>query len=668
VSGSGSELVDRAISATLKQVSDGHVKAGEDTLAGFRAVTGHWKSGERWVQKPRYTGSSASTGPLQEGRKVRYRPTLSRRQNWTLAALTLLSTGASLLLLVWLITASALTHTVTLARPPVPREIPGWTGTLTGLPPFPAAMLLPGTSSRLDPIAVILVALMVLLESNRVWQTLNLAVFASKARDPIPLRPARPFRVAVLTTIVPGKEPVEMVLGTLRAMKAMHGTFDVWLLDEGNDPAIREACHQIGVKHFSRKGAERYHQPSGAYRTKSKAGNHNAWRDQHGSSYDIVAQMDPDHIPFEDFLDRTLGYFNDPDTAFIVAPMVYGNWEGADYGGPASAGNWIAHGAAQQAFVFQGVVQRGLNGLDSPLLIGTNHLYRVTAWDQIGGYQDSIIEDHFTAMVVYATHNPVTGNRWKGVYTPDIIAVGEAPTSFTDWFNQQKRWAYGMWEVILHHSRHVLPRQKWSQRLSYALLQPYYPSVALNWLLSIALTTTYMTSRVSLHLPLDIWAPLWAGSVLSCLALSFWFRRFNLTPVERREWGMPGMVLMLMTLPVYVVAGASKCAGRKLVYAVTAKGDLASPDGIRTFRSHLLWAAWSAVVLGLSIAGVVSSWPGLLVWAAITGAISISPVAVHYLHRLLRRSGTPAVEAPPVLPAVEQPRRLELEGSGEWPR
>ena len=589
---SGSELVDRAISAILEEVRNGNVNAGEDTLTGFRAVTGHWKNGERWKLTPQSAGTSASTGPLQDGNKVRYRHTLSRRQNWTLAALTGLSIAAGMALLVWLAAASTLTSIT----------------------------------------ADVLVALMMALEGNRIWQSLNLAVFASKARDPIPLRPARPFRVAVLTTIVPGKEPVEMVLATLRAMKDMHGTFDVWLLDEGNDPGIREACHRIGVHHFSRKDIDRYHQPDGPYRTKTKSGNHNAWLDRHGGRYDIVAQMDPDHIPFPDFLDRTLGYFNDPDTAFVVAPMVYGNWKGADYGGPASPGNWIAHGAAQQAMVFQGVVQRGLNGLDSPLLIGTNHLYRRQCWEQIGGYQDTLIEDHLTAMAVYAAHNPATGNRWGAVYTPDIIAVGEAPTSFTDWFNQQKRWSYGMWEVILRHSPRVLPKQKWSQRLSYGLLQPYYPSVALNWVLSIALTTTYMTSRVSLHLPLRAWAPLWVSSVLSCMVLSFWFRRFNLTDTERREWGMPGMALMLMTLPIYVVAGASRLAGRKLVYAVTAKGDLASPDNIRTFRPHLLWAAWSAVVLGLSAAGIVSSWPGLLVWASITGVIAISPVAVHYLH------------------------------------
>ena len=93
-------------------------------------------------------------------------------------------------------------------------------------------------------------------------------------------------------------------------------------------------------------------------------------------------------------------------------------------------------------------MQRGGNGLGAPLLIGTNHLYRPTAFAQIGGYQDSIIEDHLTAMAIYAAINPETGDRWRGVYTPDIIAIGEGPTSFTDYFNQQKRWAYGIWEIL----------------------------------------------------------------------------------------------------------------------------------------------------------------------------------------------------------------------------
>jgi cellulose synthase (UDP-forming) len=120
----------------------------------------------------------------------------------------------------------------------------------------------------------------------------------------------------VLTTIVPGKEPIEMVLATLGAMKRIRhdGVMDVWLLDEGNDPEVKRRCEAMGVKHFSRKGIERWNQPTGEFKSKTKHGNHNSWREHLAADYDVVAQMDPDHVPFPHFLERTLGYFSDPDT------------------------------------------------------------------------------------------------------------------------------------------------------------------------------------------------------------------------------------------------------------------------------------------------------------------------------------------------------------------
>ena len=240
-------------------------------------------------------------------------------------------------------------------------------------------------------------ALLILVEGNRITQSCTLGYLAAMARDPVPLIPAANYRIAILTTIVPGKEPWEMVKTTLKAMKKIRypGTIDVWILDEGNDPLIRKESALIGVKHFSRHGEDKWNTPSGAFRRKSKAGNHNSWRDCYEDQYDIVAQMDPDHIPVPEFIERTIGYFNDPDIGFVVAPQVYGR---------NMAHNWIARASAVQAYIFHGIVQRGLNGLRAPLLIGTNHLYRTTCWRQIGGYQDALIEDHRTAIEVYVHH------------------------------------------------------------------------------------------------------------------------------------------------------------------------------------------------------------------------------------------------------------------------
>jgi cellulose synthase/poly-beta-1,6-N-acetylglucosamine synthase-like glycosyltransferase len=330
--------------------------------------------------------------------------------------------------------------------------------------------------------------------------------------------------------------------------------------------------------------------------------------------------MDPDHVPEPDFLTRTLGYFNDPDVGFVVAPQVYGNLEES----------WIAHGAAVQAYVFHGVIQRGANGSDAPLLIGTNHLYRPSAFAQIGGYQDSIIEDHLTSMAMYGHINPDTGNRWKGVYTPDIVAVGEGPTSFTDYFNQQKRWAYGIWEIAGRHSRRMFGLMRPLQRLSFTLLQLFYPSVAVSWILGNAATAIHLFGGDTARLPAQQWLPLWGASMTMSLFSFFWLRRFNLVDHERRELGLTGLGLFMACLPIYVSAACAFLARKPLAYAVTAKGNLTSPDSMRTFRAHLVWIGVAvATALVALLLGTAADRPHLLIWVLMTVVVAATPVVIH---------------------------------------
>ncbi|NEE36209.1 glycosyltransferase, partial [Streptomyces sp. SID7982] len=140
------------------------------------------------------------------------------------------------------------------------------------------------------------------------------------ARDPVPVVPESGTRVAFLTSFVPGKEPLEMVTKTLEAaVRIRHrGLMHVWLLDEGDDPAVKEVCARLGVHHFSRKGVAHWNQAKGAHRAKTKHGNYNAWLDAHGGDYDFFASVDTDHIPMANYLERMLGYFRDPDVGFVI--------------------------------------------------------------------------------------------------------------------------------------------------------------------------------------------------------------------------------------------------------------------------------------------------------------------------------------------------------------
>jgi cellulose synthase/poly-beta-1,6-N-acetylglucosamine synthase-like glycosyltransferase len=561
-----------------------------------------------------YQQSSSIAGPLvtpaSSNAQVAFRHVVVGRNRWILSGLILLNIVSALAFLSWLLAPGHL---------PLDGNRYGTVGTILGLAGF---------------------IFIVVLEIVRLSQAGVLALFASRMRDPVPMVPEPGLRVAVLTTIVPSKEPVDLVARTLRAMRALNydGQVDVWILDEGNDPQVRAVAEGLGVHHFSRNGRPEYNQPSGEFRARSKAGNHNAWRAEHEHEYDIVAQMDPDHVPTPDFLERTLGYFRDRDVAFVVAPQVYGNLEES----------FVARGAADQSYLFHGVIQRGGNGLNAPLLIGTNHLYRTTALHQIGGYQDSVIEDHLTSLTLHATVNPATGSRWKGIYTPDILAIGEGPAGWTDYFNQQQRWAYGIWSIAKTHSRRMLRQLTWPQRLAYVGLQSYYPSVAIVWTLGNLLTMLYLVLGVtSISLDRTEWLLFWTPTILAQFCLFLWLRRFNLAAHEQRVAGAAsGLLLSLAAGPIYVAAGASSLIGKPLTYVVTAKSSLASSDSLQTFRLHTMW-------IGATLAGLVTSavaghhYVSLWAWAIFTLLAAAFPIG----HFALRNRQRLATQLPQIHPA-----------------
>src|SRR5258705_2549088 len=203
-------------------------------------------------------------------------------------------------------------------------------------------------------------------------------------------------------------------------------------------------------------------------------------------------------------------------------------------------------------------------------------------------------------MRVQGSVNPATGRRWKGIYTPDVLAVGEGPTSWTDYFNQQRRWSYGIWEILLRR-RDARRGLSGRQRLLYGCVQFYYPSLAVSLLLGNVATALYLLFGVaSIQLHSLTWLALWGLSLSSWFLLWFWLRRFNLAKHERVEAGMPGMALALFAGPIYLSSAIAAVRHKPLAYAVTAKGKLSNRDSPATFRLHLWWAAASASLFGAS--------------------------------------------------------------------
>lgn len=394
-----------------------------------------------------------------------------------------------------------------------------------------------------------------------VWYQITTELFswyisASMKRPVLPPVPEVATRVALLTAFVPGKEPYDVLERTLRAMKAVHYEHDTWVLDEGNDPETIRLCRLYNAKHFSRNGIAKYNTAQGKYKAKTKAGNYNAWFTEHGAEYDIVGQHDVDFVPNKNFFMRTLGYFTDPNVAFVGTPQIYGNTDES----------WIARGAAEQAYGFFGPTQKGLYGHDMSLFIGANHIIRVSAHDDIEGYSGHIVEDHLTGMRMYA-------NNWKSVYVPEILAVGEGPATWDAYFSQQMRWAHGLIDILFKHSPTIFPRMQTQHRANYFMLQQYYfyglaqmigiALISLYFLFGIQSTAMELLPLLSLYLPLLAWQ----------LVIFFWLQKFYIDPKNESGLLWRGRLLNTAVWPIYFLALIGVLMGKKINYVVTPKGS-----------------------------------------------------------------------------------------------
>jgi cellulose synthase/poly-beta-1,6-N-acetylglucosamine synthase-like glycosyltransferase len=443
------------------------------------------------------------------------------------------------------------------------------------------------------------------------------------ARDPVPVPPDTGLRVAFLTTIVPDKEPIELAERTLRAAKEIvyGGTLDVWLLDEGDSAEVRQMCERLGVRHFSRKGRGYLEFDSGTFASKTKHGNHNRWLWEHAGDYDVLMFVDTDHVPLPIMADRLLGYFRDPGVAFVVAPQFYGNQESR-----------ITRWAESAQYLFHSVIQRAGNRRGCPMLVGTNAAVRTSAMRK--GYVDSITEDMATSLRIHATRCPATGKAWRSVYTPDLVAVGEGPSSWTEFFGQQTRWSAGTFDAILRQVWRVGFRLRPGAMLHYAMMLTYYPSVAIGWILGIVISACYLGFGISSLRTSESW---WLSFYVDIAALQFmlyrFMRRHNVSPHEPAgSSGLSGMVVSAMTAPIYARSLLKVVFGRKLSFNVTAKGASAAPDRLRTFRYSLLWAVVPIVIL--SVAAVHRRpYPMMMAWTAVILTVCLAPIVIWLFDR-----------------------------------
>ncbi|GAA3233057.1 hypothetical protein GCM10020256_48930 [Streptomyces thermocoprophilus] len=235
-----------------------------------------------------------------------------------------------------------------------------------------------------------------------------------------------------------------------------------------------------------------------------------------------------------------------------------------------------------------------------------------------------------TGFEIHRHKNPATGRKWKSVYTPDVLAVGEGPAAWTDFFTQQMRWSRGTYETILKQywkGWGTLPPGK---LFNYTMMIIFYPMSALNWILAALSCALFLGLGASgVNIDPTVWLMLYGNASALQIGLYVWNRRHNVSPHEPEgSGGVAGMVMSALSAPLYAKALIDSLLRRKSKFVVTPKGDSASPDTwFATFRYHWYFIA----IFGASIvAGLVlgHSHPAMITWATFAMIITAFPIFV----------------------------------------
>src|SRR4051794_31779782 len=179
-------------------------------------------------------------------------------------------------------------------------------------------------------------------------------------RRPRPPAPPQDWTVDVF--IATYNEPIDLVLGTVEAAKRIRYPHRTWVLDDGNRPELRAASTEAGVGYLARGSAWDGHQRH------AKAGNlNNAILATEG---EFMLVLDADQVPHPGILDSTLGYFTDPQVAFVQTPQTFQNVGPSDPLG-------------SEAPLFYGPIQQGKDAWNAAFFCGSNGVLRREALMQL---------------------------------------------------------------------------------------------------------------------------------------------------------------------------------------------------------------------------------------------------------------------------------------------
>ena len=390
-----------------------------------------------------------------------------------------------------------------------------------------------------------------------IW--INYLRISSPTKTPVP-EPG--LSVAVFTTAAPG-EPISMFENTFKALQNLNYPHTTYLLDGTEDVAFKELADKHGVVWLDL-----------ANLPGAKAGKVNEALRLTNEEFILI--LDPDHIVFPNFLDETLGFFQDEKVGFVQVSQGYYNMYRS----------FVAKGAAEQTYSFYGPTQMGLFGYNGAVAIGANCTFRRKALESIGGHAQGLAEDLQTSIRIHA-------KGWKSIYNPVIVSRGLVPEDFTSFSKQQLKWARGIFELLFDEIPYALKTLSFWQKVSYLSIGTYYLFGVITSFFIVIPFLYFFLKIVPANMDILKFIQLGAVILLPAIAIYLYAQRFLADRKTESGFHWRGMILKYASVPVFLYAFLLTLAQKRIPYIATPK------TAVRSFMNPFVIPLIAYVVIFL---------------------------------------------------------------------
>ena len=396
-----------------------------------------------------------------------------------------------------------------------------------------------------------------------------------KIRQAIAL-PSDPAMLPHIDVYIPTyDESPDLVGPTLIAATQMRYPQDklhVYLLDDGGTPQklnhpdrdkaaaaqersdkLKEIARQFGATYLTRAKNEH-----------AKAGNlNNALQYTSG---ELLLILDCDHVPAEDFLELTAGFFlADPKLFLLQTPH---NFVNAD---PVERNLSTYETSPGENELFYGVMQPGMDAWGSTFFCGSAAILRRSVIDDIGGIAgETITEDAETTLNALAL-------GYTTAYFNKPLVSGLQPETFSGFLAQRVRWSQGMLQIFLLKKPWALRGLTLAQRILFTNFSLFWGFSVSRMLLLFAPPLYLIFSIKLLDAPATDVLIFGVPSLLGAMIIAQYL-------FGRVRWPFVSQIYEVIQ-SVYVTRGIFQVLmnPRKPTFQVTPKGEVLQEDFISEF-------------------------------------------------------------------------------------